>query len=62
MTDLLHIERRCGHYAVQLREGAQDTAPAEVAAPIDWRHAPDWTLERRVLAALVDEILRLRGE
>ena len=59
MTEL-HIERYKGHYAVQLREGAQDTTPAEVTAPIDWRHAPDWTIERLALGALTEEVLRLR--
>ena len=58
----LHIERRRDHYAVQLREGAEDTAPAEVTAPVDWRHAPDWTIERRALAALAEEVLRLRDD
>lgn len=58
----LHIERYKSHYAVQLREGMQDTTPAEVTAPIDWRHAPDWTIERRALAALAEDVLRLRDD
>lgn len=61
MTEL-HIERYKSHYAVQLRENTQDTTPAEVAAPIDWRHAPDWTIERLALGALTEEVLRLRDD
>ena len=63
MTEL-HIERQPEYqqYLVSLSPG-EGKAALKMEAPVNWRTAADdWRASRVVIAALVEEILRLRGE
>ena len=58
----LHIERQPEHqqYLVWLSPG-EGRAALKMEAPINWRSAADdWRASRVVIAALVEEVLRLR--